>query len=70
MFRPYVLHALATGEIMIDKFEDFGAKVKAIRAQLSISQEDFAHAPGGSFATVHRWENGKNIAIQTGTKTV
>ena len=44
---------------MIDKFEDFGAKVKAIRAQLSISQEDFAHAPGGSFATVNCWENGK-----------
>ena len=45
---------------MIDKFEDFGARVKAIRAQLSLSQEDFAHALGVSFATVNRRENGKN----------
>ena len=39
--------------------EDFGATVKIVRIQLNLSQEDFAHALGVSFATVNRWENGK-----------
>lgn len=44
---------------MIDEFENIGARVKAVRAQLGLSQEDFAHALGVSFTTVNRWENGK-----------
>ena len=33
--------------------------VKAIRAELKISQEDLARDLGVSFATVNRWENDK-----------
>lgn len=38
---------------------DFPERVKQVRKQLEISQEDLAHALGMSFATVNRWENGK-----------
>lgn len=38
----------------------FVEQVKAVRTALSLSQEELAHAIGVSFATVNRWENGKN----------
>lgn len=38
---------------------EFGSKVKALRGQLSLSQEGLAKELGVSFATVNRWENGK-----------
>lgn len=34
-------------------------KIKSLREQLRISQEDLAKALGVSFATVNRWENNK-----------
>ena len=37
---------------------DFAEKVKFVRSQLKLSQEDFAHELGVSFATINRWENG------------
>ena len=36
----------------------FSEKVKAVRNQLQITQEELAHKLGVSFATVNRWENG------------
>ncbi|MDY6906449.1 MAG: helix-turn-helix transcriptional regulator [Thermodesulfobacteriota bacterium] len=39
--------------------EPFSERVKKVRNQLNLSQEDLAHAIGVSFATVNRWENGK-----------
>lgn len=36
----------------------FAEKVKYVRTTLKLSQEDFAHALGVSFATINRWENG------------
>ncbi len=39
--------------------ENFPERVKDIRRQLGLSQEELAHALGVSFATVNRWENGK-----------
>jgi len=39
--------------------KSFSNQVKAVRAALSHSQEELAHALGVSFATVNRWENGK-----------
>lgn len=38
---------------------EFASKVKALREQLGISQEDLAKELGVSFATVNRWENAK-----------
>jgi transcriptional regulator with XRE-family HTH domain len=35
-------------------------RVKEIRRQLALSQEDLARELGVSFATVNRWENGKS----------
>ena len=34
---------------------------KTLRSLLGLSQEDFAHEIGVSFATVNRWENGKAL---------
>lgn len=36
----------------------FAEKVKYVRTTLKLSQEDFAHELGVSFATINRWENG------------
>ncbi|MHB1241200.1 MAG: helix-turn-helix domain-containing protein [Gammaproteobacteria bacterium] len=41
--------------------ENFPETVKEVRRQLTLSQEKLAHAPGVSFATVNRWENGKTV---------
>jgi len=38
---------------------DFAQKIKSLREQLRISQEDLAKELGVSFATVNRWENTK-----------
>lgn len=38
----------------------FRKLVKEVRRQLSLTQEDLAHKLGVSFATINRWENGKN----------
>ena len=45
---------------MIDSSKDFSTRVKSVRLQLNMSQEMLAHELGVSFATVNRWENGKN----------
>lgn len=37
---------------------DYGALVKTIRIQLSLSQEDLAKELGVSFTSINRWENG------------
>ncbi len=36
----------------------FAEKVKFVRTELKLSQEDFAHELGVSFVTINRWENG------------
>lgn len=36
----------------------FAEKVKLVRTELKLSQEDLAHKLGVSFATINRWENG------------
>ena len=38
----------------------FAAKVKFVREQLKISQEELARALNVSYATVNRWENNKS----------
>ncbi len=37
---------------------NFSERVKAVRNQLQITQEELAHKLGVSFATVNRWESG------------
>ena len=36
----------------------FSEKVKYVRTELKLSQEDLAREMGVSFATINRWENG------------
>lgn len=35
-------------------------RIRDIRIQLQLTQEDFAHMIGVTFSTVNRWENGKS----------
>ena len=44
---------------MTDTPNAFAHKIKSLREQLRISQEDLAKELGVSFATVNRWENNK-----------
>ena len=44
---------------MIRQPENFPETVKEVRRQLTLSQEELAHAFGVSLATVNRWKNGK-----------
>lgn len=37
---------------------NFAEKVKLVRNELKLSQEDLARELGVSFATINRWENG------------
>lgn len=37
-----------------------GTEIRKLRKQLSLTQEEFAHEIGVTFATVNRWENGKS----------
>ncbi len=37
---------------------NFAEKVKYVRTELKLSQEDLARELGVSFATINRWENG------------
>jgi len=39
--------------------DKFSNRVRKVRNQLNLSQEDLAQAIGVSFATVNRWENDK-----------
>lgn len=41
--------------------DNFPETVKEVRRQLTLSQEELAHALGVSFATVNRWENGRTL---------
>jgi len=36
-------------------------EIKALRAALGLTQEDFAHRVGVTFASVNRWENGHSV---------
>ena len=49
--------------------ETFSERVKKVRSQLNLSQEDLAHAIGVSFGTVNRWENGKTVPSKLARKS-
>ena len=47
----------------------FAEKIKFVRTELKLSQEDLAHKLGVSFATVNRWENGSYNPSRLAKKT-
>ena len=48
----------------------FAEKVKFVRTELKLSQEDLARELGVSFATINRWENGPTPLVPIDRKTV
>lgn len=53
---------------MIRASADFPAKVKMVRQQLELSQEELAHELGVSFSTINRWENAKTVPFKLARK--
>ncbi|TCK92557.1 Xre family transcriptional regulator [Natranaerovirga hydrolytica] len=49
---------------------EFAQRVKEIRSKLNMSQEQLARELNISFATVNRWENGKNIPNRMAKKAL
>ena len=43
---------------------EFSEKIKYVREQLNMSQEDLARALNVSFSTINRWENEKTKPIK------
>ena len=48
----------------------FAEKVKLVRTELKLSQEDLARELGVSFATINRWENGSYNPSRLAKKSV
>lgn len=44
---------------MANESRDYAVLVKALRERLGLTQEQFAHRLGVTFASVNRWENGQ-----------
>ncbi len=44
---------------MVNENRNYAAVVKALRQRLGLTQEQFAHRLGVTFASVNRWENGQ-----------
>jgi DNA-binding transcriptional regulator YiaG len=44
---------------MANAERDYAALVKSLRRRLGLTQEQFAHRLGVTFASVNRWENGQ-----------
>ena len=44
---------------MLNEERDYAALVKSLRQRLGLTQEQFAHRLGVTFASVNRWENGQ-----------
>lgn len=45
---------------MANRAEDFSVFIRNMRLNMNMSQEDLAKELGVSFATINRWETGKN----------
>jgi ribosome-binding protein aMBF1 (putative translation factor) len=44
--------------------ENFAERVKEVRQQLGLSQEELAHELGVSFSTINCWENSKTVPFK------
>lgn len=50
--------------------EDYSKRIKSIRQQLGLSQEELAHKLGVSFTSVNRWENGQTKPSKLARKQI
>ncbi|MCC6476498.1 helix-turn-helix domain-containing protein [bacterium] len=59
---------IKSGTIGRDDFD--GARIKRLREDLNMTQENFAHEIGVTFATVNRWENGRTTPNKVAQKVL
>ena len=52
----------------VDKFDR--DRIRELRLSLSLTQENFAHEIGVTFATVNRWENGRTTPNKVAQKVL
>ncbi|MCL4304809.1 helix-turn-helix domain-containing protein [bacterium] len=52
----------------VDNFD--GSRIKQLREDLNMTQENFAHEIGVTFATVNRWENGRTTPNKVAQKVL
>lgn len=45
-------------------------RIRRLRQKLNLTQEDFAHLIGVTFATVNRWENGRTTPNKVAQKVL
>ncbi len=59
-YRLYIFYKKCYNsfDIKENSIMSFAEKVKLVRTELKLSQEDLARELGVSFATINRWENG------------
>ncbi len=50
--------------------DDYSKRIKFIRQQLGLSQEELAHKLGVSFTSVNRWENGQTKPSKLAKKQI
>jgi putative transcriptional regulator len=50
--------------------DDYSKRIKSIRKQLGLSQEELAHKLGVSFTSVNRWENGQTKPSKLAKKQI
>ena len=62
--RTYVRHQFGGAE----KFDR--DKIRELRLSLNLTQENFAHEIGVTFATVNRWENGRTTPNKVAQKVL
>jgi DNA-binding transcriptional regulator YiaG len=46
------------------------ARIRQLREELNMTQENFAHEIGVTFATVNRWENGRTTPNKVAQKVL
>ncbi len=59
---------LKEDEDMTADHDKLPERIRKVRIQLGLSQEELARELGVSFATVNRWENGKTIPSKLARK--
>lgn len=50
--------------------DDLPKRIKSLRLQLGLSQEELAHKLGVSFTSVNRWENGQTKPSKLAKKQI
>lgn len=61
---------MKTGLVIKAAQPAIGQLIRAVRLELGLTQEQFAHSLGVAFPTISRWENGKTTPSPLGVKVI